>query len=162
MQVSWVQGEICWSNKYMVIPSLSYIYVLFDSKIKASCICFYLVLSFRAYWRHQLWHGLNIFFQSCICMTSEHHLFLPSVWQWNCRYMYVFQRLRSVASGIRTPDIPLTGRKLKPTVPRPRLYFKKLIFINNWIRWSCQEKMGFRNKHVKFLCLNTIFVSKFL
>ena len=105
-------------------------------------------------------HGTSVYYIMVISEGPRHLHLLPSVWQWNCRY--VFQRLRSVASGIRTPDLPLTGRALKPTVHRPRLYFKKLIVINNWIRWSCREKMGFRNKHVIFLCLNTIFVSKFL
>ena len=34
-----------------------------------------------------------------------HSHLLPSVWQWICHYL--FFRLRSVAAGIRTPNLPL-------------------------------------------------------
>ena len=33
---------------------------------------------------------------------------LPSVWQWNCHYLFL--RLRSVADGIRTPNLPHARR----------------------------------------------------
>ena len=39
-----------------------------------------------------------------------HSHLLPSVWQWSCHYMFL--RLRSVAAGIRTPNLPLARRTL--------------------------------------------------
>ena len=45
-------------------------------------------------------------------------LVLPSVWQWSCKYLFL--RLRSVANGIRTSNLPLAGRTLKPTAPAAR------------------------------------------
>ena len=42
-----------------------------------------------------------------IMVISENpwHLhLLPSVWQWSCHYLFL--RLRSVAAGIRTPNLP--------------------------------------------------------
>ena len=35
---------------------------------------------------------------------------LPSVWQWSCHNLFL--RLRSVAAGIRIPNLPLAGRTL--------------------------------------------------
>ena len=48
-----------------------------------------------------------------IMVISEdpwHSHLLPSVWQWSCHYLFL--RLRSVASGIRTPNLPLGSRTL--------------------------------------------------
>ena len=63
-----------------------------------------------------LWHGASVY---------KGHLrgpvtlnLLPSVWQWNCRYLLL--RLRSVAAGIRTPNLPLVGRTLLPIASPPR------------------------------------------
>ena len=39
-----------------------------------------------------------------------HSNLLPSVLQWSCNYLYL--RLRSVAVGIRTPNLPLAGPTL--------------------------------------------------
>ena len=39
----------------------------------------------------------------------------PSVWQWSCQYLSL--RYRSVAAGIRTPDLPHARRTLLPTAP---------------------------------------------
>ena len=73
-----------------------------------------------------------------IMVISEdpwHSHLLPNVWQWNCHYL--FSRLRSVAAGIRTPNLPLAGRTLKPTAPPPRpacnriLQYKNYTCINN-------------------------------
>ena len=50
---------------------------------------------------------------------SDSHLLL-SVWQWNCHYLFL--RLRSVAAGIRTPNLPPAGRIIYPTSP-PRCFF---------------------------------------
>ena len=36
-------------------------------------------------------------------------------WQWSCHYLFL--RLRYVAAGIRTPNLPLAGRTLLATVP---------------------------------------------
>ena len=48
-----------------------------------------------------------------------HSHLLPSVWQWSCHYLFL--RLRSVAAGIWTLNLPLAGRTLYPTAPPPRL-----------------------------------------
>ena len=32
----------------------------------------------------------------------------PSVWHWSCHYLFL--RLKSVAAGIQTPNLPLAGR----------------------------------------------------
>ena len=39
----------------------------------------------------------------------SHQNVLPSVWQWSCHYLFL--RLRSVAAGIRTPNLPLAGER---------------------------------------------------
>ena len=39
----------------------------------------------------------------------DSHL-LPSVWQWSCYYLFL--QLRSLATGIRTPNLPLARRTL--------------------------------------------------
>ena len=60
-----------------------------------------------------------------IMVISEdqwHSHLLPSVWQWSCHYLFL--RHRSFAGGIRTPNLPLAGRTLQPTVPPPRLKYK--------------------------------------
>ena len=36
-----------------------------------------------------------------------HSHLLTSVWQWICHYLYL--RLRTIAAGIRTPNLPLAG-----------------------------------------------------
>ena len=53
-----------------------------------------------------------------IMVISEdpwHSHLLPSVWQRS--YHYLFLRLRSVAAGIRTYNLPLAGRKFLPPAP---------------------------------------------
>ena len=40
-----------------------------------------------------------------ISLDAWHSHLLPSVWQWSCHYLY--WRLRYVAAGIRTPNLPL-------------------------------------------------------
>ena len=49
----------------------------------------------------------------------RHPHLLPSLWQWSCHYLFL--RLRSVAAGIRTPNLPLARGKLYPTASLPRL-----------------------------------------
>ena len=46
-----------------------------------------------------------------------HSQLLPSVWQWSCHYLFL--RLKSVAAGIRTPNLPLTRRTVYSTAPPP-------------------------------------------
>ena len=51
--------------------------------------------------------------QSFIMVISDdpwHSHLLQSVWQWSCDYLFL--RLRSVATGIRTPNLPLAERTL--------------------------------------------------
>ena len=72
---------------------------------------------------HLLWHGASV-----IIVISEnpwHSHLLPSVWQWSCPYLFL--RLRSVAVGIRTPNIPLAVPTLKPTAPPPRSFISKIM-----------------------------------
>ena len=51
---------------------------------------------------------------------TRHTLTLPSVWLWSCHYL--FFRLRSVAAGIRTPNLPHARRTLFPTAPLRRFH----------------------------------------
>ena len=59
-----------------------------------------------------------------------HACLLPNVWQWSCHYM--FQRLRSVTTGIRTPNLLHLRQMLWPIAPRPArsMLFDKWILIN--------------------------------
>ena len=47
-----------------------------------------------------------------------HSDLLPGVQQWSC--CYPFERRRSVAAGIRTPNLPQERRTHQPTAPPPR------------------------------------------
>ena len=53
---------------------------------------------------HLLWHGTSVY--NGHLRGPVTHLLL-SVWQWSCHI--VFLRLMSVAAGIWTPNLPLTG-----------------------------------------------------
>ena len=55
-----------------------------------------------------------------ISEDSWHSDLLPSVWQWSCHYLFL--RLRSVAAGIQTPNLPLSGLTLSPTAPPPQFH----------------------------------------
>ena len=57
---------------------------------------------------HHLWHGLP--FIMVISEDPRHPHLLPSVWQWSCHYLFL--RLRSVAAGIQTPNLPLARGKI--------------------------------------------------
>ena len=46
-------------------------------------------------------------------MTRDKHT-------WQCSCFYLFLRLRCVAAGIRTPNLPLAKQPLQPTAPPPR------------------------------------------
>ena len=59
---------------------------------------------------HLLWHWASIYNgHPKDPWHSSSHL-LPSVWQWSCHYLFL--RHKSVAAGIRTPNLPLAGRTL--------------------------------------------------
>ena len=45
-----------------------------------------------------------------------HSHLLPSVWEWSCHYLFV--RLRSVATGDRTPNSRMRGERSTSTPPR--------------------------------------------
>ena len=51
---------------------------------------------------HLLWHGASVY-NGYLRGPVTHYL--PSVWQWSCHYLFL--RLRSVAAGIRTSNLPL-------------------------------------------------------
>ena len=71
-----------------------------------------------------------------IMVISEdqwHSHLLPSVWQWSCHYLFL--RHMSFAGGIRTPNLPLAGRTLQPTVPPPRLKYKLGTYENAIYRY---------------------------
>ena len=78
---------------------------------------------------HLLWHGASVY---------NGHLQWPVTLALNAERVAV--RLRSVTTGIRTPNLPLTERTLKPTVPSPRqhlisamiLFLIIFVFIENW------------------------------
>ena len=62
---------------------------------------------------HLMWPGASIYnghLRGPVTLT-------PYAEQWSCHYFFL--RLRSVASGIRTPNLPLAGPTLWPTVPPP-------------------------------------------
>ena len=64
-----------------------------------------------------------------------HSQLLPSVWQWNCRYLFL--RLMSVAAGIPTPKLPLTGPTLLPNAPPPRFEpSKKVVTYKIWLKFN--------------------------
>ena len=54
-------------------------------------------------------------FKMVICEDPWHSHLLPSVWQWNCYYLFL--RLRSVAAGFRTLNLALAGQMLELTPP---------------------------------------------
>ena len=53
-----------------------------------------------------------------ISEDPRHSHLLPSVWQWSCHDLFLW--LRSVAAGIRTPNLLLARWTLKPPVPPTR------------------------------------------
>ena len=55
-----------------------------------------------------------------------HSHIMPSVWQWSCQYLFWW--LTGVAAGIRTPDLPLAERTLKPTAQPPRSSYVCFIY----------------------------------
>ena len=122
-----VKGRFIYLEKNSVI-------FFYDLKIKSTfSTCYVIVhgsdvtitgegLRILTYARH-LWLLSNVGSLAChidcdtehtfIMVISEdtwHSNLLSSVWQWSCRYL--FYRLRSVADGIPTPNVPLTERKL--------------------------------------------------
>ena len=67
---------------------------------------------------HLLWHGTSVLM--AISKDPWHSHLLPSVWQWNCHYLFL--RLRSVAAGNLTQNLPLARRTLQP-IARPQRYY---------------------------------------
>ena len=65
---------------------------------------------------HLLWHGASVYNSP---RTRDTHTFFISVEQWSCHYLYL--RFMSVADGVRTPNLPLAGPTLLPTVPPPQI-----------------------------------------
>ena len=53
-----------------------------------------------------------------------HSHLLPNVKQWACQCLHL--RLRSVAAGIPTPNLPLARLTLVPTAPQPRFLRKEV------------------------------------
>ena len=74
-------------------------------------LSFYSVLMTIGQWGffsvpHLLWHRISVY---------NGHLWkpktlLPNDWQWSCHYL--FERLRSIAAGIETSNLPLARRML--------------------------------------------------
>ena len=56
---------------------------------------------------HTYWDTGHPFIMAISADPWHSHL-LPSVWQWSCHYLFI--RLRSVASWIRTPNLPLANK----------------------------------------------------
>ena len=81
---------------------------------------------------HLLWHGTSVYNHNGNLKHPWHSKLLPSVKQWSC--LYLFLRLRSVAAGIRTPNLRLTGRTLYPTGPPQRCGFCKVVLYTNIIK----------------------------
>ena len=66
-----------------------------------------------------LWHGASIYnghLRGPVTLTPNAEFL--AVWQWSCHYLFL--RLRSVAAGIRTSNLPLAGPTLIPTAPPQR------------------------------------------
>ena len=109
------------------------------------CLWFFVPLgNFSFIWRRYVcrWRAANFdqcsalmaieqwgFFSHAYCDTDHpfimvisedpwHSHVLLSVWQWNCHYLFL--RHISIATGIRTPNLPLARRTLLPTAPQPR------------------------------------------
>ena len=55
---------------------------------------------------------------------------LPSVWQWSCHFLFI--RLRSVATGDRTPISSTRGRRSTYTPPRRYEYNVHSACFSNW------------------------------
>ena len=68
-----------------------------------------------------------------IMVISEdpwHSHLMPSVWQWSCHYLFL--RLRSVAAGIRTPNLPLARQTATRLCQRRGSRIKKNAVLNEW------------------------------
>ena len=59
-----------------------------------------------------------------------HSHLLPSFWQWSCHYLFL--RLRSVATGNRTPISRIRGERPTSTPPRIQLTSILLLSLRNW------------------------------
>ena len=62
------------------------------------------------------WHGASVYnghLQESVTLT-------PIAERLAVNYHYLFLQLRSVAAGIRTPNLPLAGPTLSPTAPPSR------------------------------------------
>ena len=68
---------------------------------------------------HLLWHGLILYM--VISEDPWHSHLLPSVWQWSCYYLFL--RLRSFATGDRTPISRMRGERSTSTPPRRWEFF---------------------------------------
>ena len=69
-----------------------------------------------------------------------HSHLLPNVWQWSCHYLLF--RLRSVATGGRTPISRTRGEPSTSTPPRRSLVMNKAITkteILNWLITFCKS-----------------------
>ena len=85
-----------------------------------------------------------------IMVISEdpwHSHLLPSVWQWSCHYLFL--RLRSVATGDRTPISRMRGERSSSTPPRRSQNRQKTTIINK----QCWGSYSFLLKQRKRLCL---------
>ena len=105
------------------------------------------ILNFSIYWvavntKSTIWQLLSLACHTfCdtghpfIVVISEDpwhsHLF-PSVWMWSCHYLFL--RLRSVAAGIRTPNLPLAGPRNTCIVWLQNIIIHNIINnVNNYI-----------------------------
>ena len=80
-----------------------------------------------------------------------HSHLLPSVWQLSLPVL----RLRSVASGIRTPNLPLAGRMLHPTAPPLRLIYRLSSLLSSidqtkWVYRSAEQRIPMVYQNYKF------------
>ena len=72
----------------------------------------------------------GLLFILVISKDPRHSHLLPSVWQWSCRYLFL--RLRSVATGNRTPISRMRGERSTSTPPR-RSPLTRTLPMGHWI-----------------------------
>ena len=93
------------------------------SSLSVKCCTFWLMLGIYGHWAlssdcflvcHTYCVTAHGPFIIVISDDSWHSHLLPSIWQWS--WHYLFKRLRSVAAGIWTPNLPLAGETLLLTV----------------------------------------------
>ena len=93
-------------------------------------------------------------FLMVISENPWHSYLLLSVLQWSCHYLFL--RLRSIAAGIRTPNLPHARRMLRLTVPPPRFPIISYIIIS-YLEWLLYPRLRLQNYDtVEFLLLSFI------